>query len=151
MAKYTVTYRGMDGRIRRQFSSLEAVQKYVRDRWEGLDYYDRDYYDRADGFHNDYGTFTLTGCTLYDLGTRKGEWDWEWKNLAQPKPTPAPLPDPRVLRIAAELLPVIDDLTTSDLQGIVSAEVMKLGLMDDETWQLEEAVLKYIYSAQERA
>jgi hypothetical protein len=57
--------------------------------------------------------------------------------------------DARILKIAAELLPCIDEITTSDLQGCVGAEVSKLHLSSEESFELENAVLDYIYSAQE--
>jgi hypothetical protein len=81
--KYTVTYRGMDGRSVNRFSTLQTLQQYVRDRWEGTDYI-----DSSAGFHNDYGRFTLTGCTLADLGARGSSnphddrfWDWTWHHI----------------------------------------------------------------------
>jgi hypothetical protein len=58
------------------------------------------------------------------------------------------LPDTRILRIAAGLLPIIDELTTSDLQGCVAADVSRLALPKDEAARLEDDVLEYIYSAQ---
>jgi len=51
---------------------------YLQDRWQG-----DGYIESPDGLHNEYGRFTLTGCTLSDLGQRRstnpnddGYWDW---------------------------------------------------------------------------
>jgi hypothetical protein len=78
-SKYSVTYRGTDGTVRRNFSKLAQVQEYVRGRWEGVDYLDGPAH-----FHNDYGHFTLTGCTLADLGHRDPAdvWTWLWKDVS---------------------------------------------------------------------
>jgi hypothetical protein len=82
-SKYTVTYHGIDGRAVKGFSTLAAVQQYVKDRWEGPDYMDGTTF-----WHNDYGHFTLKGCTLLDLGNRRSwdtksddYWVWDWKQL----------------------------------------------------------------------
>jgi hypothetical protein len=80
-AKYTVRARefGRGPALTRKFSTLAALQEYVRARWEGVEYI-----DGPQSFHNDYCTFNLSGAKLTDLGRRKGEygaeafWDWEW-------------------------------------------------------------------------
>jgi hypothetical protein len=68
-SKYTITYNGVgygEGRSITRFSDLAKVAEYVKGRWEGTDYQ-----DSAASFHNDYGIFTLRGCTLADLGIGK--------------------------------------------------------------------------------
>ena len=73
---FKVAYRGIDGGMETKFATLSDVQKYVKDRWLGVDYI-----DGPAEFHGDYGRFLLHGCTLADLGTRSGEWEWTWKTL----------------------------------------------------------------------
>lgn len=68
--------RGMDGTAVHRFATLVDVQTYVRGRWEGIDYI-----CGLGDFHNDYGYFELSGCTLADLGARVGEWEWAWKDV----------------------------------------------------------------------
>jgi hypothetical protein len=79
-SKFAVTYRGMDGSVRRNFSRLAQVQEYCMARWEGVDYI-----DGPISFHNDYGCFTLTGCALADLGHRDPAdvWTWIWRDLGE--------------------------------------------------------------------
>ena len=73
---YKVRYDGMDGSKERKFATLAEVQAYVKARWQGVEYI-----PGLGDFHTDYGYYTLTGCTLADLGARKDEWDWTWKDL----------------------------------------------------------------------
>jgi hypothetical protein len=77
---FTVTYRGIDGKAVTKFATLADVQTYVKGRWQGVDYI-----DSSDGFHNDYGGFTLSGCKLSDLGKRvfadDGVAEWEWSAI----------------------------------------------------------------------
>jgi hypothetical protein len=66
----------------RRFATLSELQKYVRDRWQGVEYM-----DGPVGFHNDYATFDLVGAKLSDLGETRGPWgtdlywEWIWKDL----------------------------------------------------------------------
>ncbi|HKD62355.1 MAG TPA: hypothetical protein VKB47_17965 [Terracidiphilus sp.] len=84
---YTLTYTGVDGRDVHKFATLAEVQKYVRDRWQGVEYmHSGDPAPRA--FHTDYGRYHLAGCTLADLGRRRSSdphsdefWDWTWHEL----------------------------------------------------------------------
>jgi len=87
-----VVYTGVyDGTKTRKFSSLAALQQYVKSRWEGAEYI-----DTPREFHNDYGRFTLYGCALKDLGHRNGAagtdgyWDWTWNEIDPPAPEPGP-------------------------------------------------------------
>jgi hypothetical protein len=85
--RYQVTYRGMDGTVRRSFSTLAGLQKYVEAHWQGADYL-----DGSTEWHNDYGRFSLAGTTLYELGSRAGAypsdgyWDWHWYALGNQLP-----------------------------------------------------------------
>jgi hypothetical protein len=54
------------------------------------------------------------------------------------------------MRIAAEFIPIFDELTSSDLQGCVGAEVSKLGLPFDRAIEVEDLALEYIYSHHEQ-
>jgi hypothetical protein len=85
--RFSVSFReeGRGPATRRRFSSLADVQTYVRDRWQGADYI-----DGPASFHTDYCAFTLTGCTLADLGARRSNdyraddyWTWDWKELSR--------------------------------------------------------------------
>lgn len=60
---FTVTFSGIDGTSTTKFRSLAAAAKYVKDRWQGIDY------RRSDTeFGSDYGTYSLGGFSLGDLG-----------------------------------------------------------------------------------
>ncbi len=84
---FTVAFReeGRGKEYRHSFSKLEDLQKYVRDRWEGPDYI-----EGPSEWHTDYAAFRLIGCTLADLGSRRGAYgtdgyyDWDWKVLGVP-------------------------------------------------------------------
>lgn len=64
---YRVTYDGTDGRSSKSFATLAEAAKYVKDRWQGVDYMD----GRA-AFHTDYARYTLVGFELKDIGTFGG-------------------------------------------------------------------------------
>lgn len=53
-------------------------------------------------------------------------------------------------RIALEFIPIVDELTTSDLQGCVGAAVSMAGLCGDEARDCENLVLEIVYESQER-
>ena len=61
----------------RKFENLWDVQKYVRDRWQGVEYI-----DGPNAFHSDYCTFDMYGAMLRDLGEHAGPWGtqdyWQW-------------------------------------------------------------------------
>jgi len=61
-----------------KFATLAELQTYVKGRWQGVEYM-----DALNGFHNDYATFTLTGTSLFDLGSiaPNDRWNWIWKEL----------------------------------------------------------------------
>ena len=70
---------------RKRFASLAALQQYVRDRWQGVEYI-----DGPQEFHSDYCTFRISGATLKDLGRRESSdpatdeyWYWRWHDLGQ--------------------------------------------------------------------
>jgi len=65
---YRIAYEGMDGNASTQFVTLEEAAKYVKDRWQGIDYM-----DTGHGFHNDHGRFVLFGFVLKDIGKVEGE------------------------------------------------------------------------------
>ena len=86
--KFRVRYDASDGHDSQDFNTLAEVQQFVKARWQGVEYMDGN-----SGFHTDYASYTLQGCTLNDLGQRSGDgWDWEWKDLS-PKTRPADAPD----------------------------------------------------------
>ena len=53
--------------------------------------------------------------------------------------------------IAAEFIPLYNDLTTSDLQGCVGATVSLFRLKADDAREAENLALELIYEAQEAA
>jgi len=83
-SKYAVRYNGVDGSMTKRFSKLADVQEYVKARWQGADYI-----DSTNSFHTDYARYTLSGCTLADLGHRgpagTDDWyEWTWLDSANP-------------------------------------------------------------------
>lgn len=52
-------------------------------------------------------------------------------------------------RIALEFIPIVDELTTSDLQGCIDAAVSMAGLCGDEAREAENRALELIYESRE--
>jgi hypothetical protein len=79
MYKIEVREEGREPATERRFSTLKAVQSYIKERWQGVEYMDSYEY-----FHTDYCTFDLFYFTLADLGYRdpNDQWNWIWKELA---------------------------------------------------------------------
>ena len=79
---FKIYYQGIDGRLTRKFATLAALQTYVKERWQGVDYI-----DGPAAFHTDYANYTISGAKILDLGHRGGErgtegyWSWIWKDL----------------------------------------------------------------------
>lgn len=49
--------------------------------------------------------------------------------------------------IADKYIPLFDELTTSDLQGCIGADVLNLRFSQVEAWNLEEMILELIYES----
>jgi hypothetical protein len=87
VSKYTIRSRefGRGPAHVQRSTSLAKIQQIVKDQWQGVEYM-----DGPSGFHTDYCTWVLTGCTLYDLGNHAstdrnsdGYWQWTWKDLGE--------------------------------------------------------------------
>jgi hypothetical protein len=78
---YRVLGHGIDGKYNEPFRSMAALQKWVRDHWQGAEFI-----DGPAEFHTDYVRWTIVGATLADLGHRGPHgtdeyWDWSWKTV----------------------------------------------------------------------
>lgn len=64
---YRVSYDAPDGQSSESFATLADAAKYVKDRWQGVEYVD----GRA-AFHTDYARYLCFGFKLADIGTLSG-------------------------------------------------------------------------------
>lgn len=60
---YRIAYSGVDGHDSTSFATLAEAAKYVRDRWQGLDYMESE-----TAFRTDYANYVCFGFTLRDVG-----------------------------------------------------------------------------------
>jgi len=64
---FRVAYDGIDGHSSESFATLAEAAKYVKDRWQGVEYVDSKH-----GFHTDYARYLCFGFKLEDIGTFSG-------------------------------------------------------------------------------